>query len=240
MIASWICQIASLFPDEENFVPGELRALLLDCCNNRGYLNLHFLSSIGTQQFKDDGILDALDQIGRLAKVFSGPRLEKESLTSLYGAWQQNRSRFGILSICVHLLLSGIDAELPTSSFVWSDFCGKPEEKAMTLLKIQNGEILDADLSYVVGRIEQLLTEKEGAAGIPWRHHLSMAIERSTCERRILEKLVTELHRLVSPNSSRESALTISLMDDLVGKRRSGLGDPKVSARLNLPINPTT
>jgi hypothetical protein len=62
-----------------------------------------------------------------------------------------------------------------------------------------------------------------------------MSVRASRCERRVLEKLVLGLRRGLSQEAVEQDFWVVSLMDWLVGRRRSGLDDPRVRAGLNLP-----
>lgn len=103
------------------------------------------------------------------------------------------------------------------------------------MLKIQNGELGDAEAAGVAERVRDLLSRRREDLGLDL-NLLALSIRTGRCGRGALEKLLVDLHRGLSPGTFEHDYWIMSAMDGLVGRRRSGLEDPRIRASLNLPL----
>lgn len=128
LIADWICRDEStLYAVGRAADSAELRDLISDWSMSDGYLDLGAFGRLASSRPRDELMLDAAEQVGRSGRFYHAHGQVGAALVGdLYDVWLRDRSRVGILLLCVWLRAYGANAELPTNSFRWDHLRADP------------------------------------------------------------------------------------------------------------------
>ena len=97
----------------------------------------------------------------------------------------------------------------------------------MTELKLRNGEFSSSDVVGISERITDLLGEDPA-----WAWKLSNVLQQSKSSQSLIEELIVSIYDCLHNG---HPVATMFLLDNVMRRRRSGLEDSIIRARLNLP-----